>query len=109
MIPGNGPRKDICARCGVELGLIDATEASQFLDADLAKARTTALSQRLIPWVWLGMIWMFQLTLFVRVSWLSKVGFVVAILSTIVVPILEWIRLPRHRATMSSLTPSWPS
>ena len=38
-ISGNGPRYQVCARCGIENGLVRAEEAPQFFFVDFVKER----------------------------------------------------------------------
>ena len=56
-IHGNGPRKDVCANCGVNLGLTTKEEATNLFSNEVANARMNLVSRRWAPFFWIVILW----------------------------------------------------
>ena len=48
-IHGNGPRAQICVRCGLEQGLVTKEEVPTFFDEGLIASRLSVVSRRWAP------------------------------------------------------------
>ena len=56
-IHGNGPRKDVCAHCGVKMGLVSEEEAVNLFSNEVANARLNLVSRRWAPFFWVTLLW----------------------------------------------------
>ena len=101
---GIGPRHSVCWNCGVMKGLASEDEAKPFIGGDTGR-RTAALARRLSPWVWLGFIWLIHLIVLSPVQPWGIISLIVALLSTVVVPIRQWLTLPRFQSEFAKLRP----
>ncbi|HJN55679.1 MAG TPA: hypothetical protein QF646_04770 [Candidatus Poseidoniales archaeon] len=102
MIPGNGPRHSICWNCAAKKGLVSKEDAEPYAGGDTAR-RTAVLARRLSPWVWLAMIWGIHLIVLSPVEPWGIISLVVALLSTVFVPIRQWLTLPRFQSEFANL------
>ena len=86
------------------LGLVSKEEAEPFIGGEMAR-RTAVLARRLSPWLWLAMIWAIHLIVLSPVEPWGVVSLIVALLSTVVVPIRQWLTLPRFQSEFANLRP----
>ena len=84
------------------MGLVSKEEAEPFIGGDVAR-RTAVLARRLSPWIWLAMIWGIHLIILSPVKPWGIISLIVALLSTVVVPIRQWLTLPRFQAEFAAL------
>ena len=56
-IHGNGPKAQVCVRCGVEKGLVSEEEVASLYNNSTANARFSALARRWSPLMWLSVLW----------------------------------------------------
>lgn len=102
-IHGNGPRKDVCQRCGLEKGMIEESEAAMLFDTSLANSRLNLLSRRLSIWLFIIAIWFLWFALLSDLSiWISLPALTII---TIGLLILHMFGRPRYRAMLLRLTP----
>lgn len=104
-IGGIGPRHLICARCGVEGGLVEASEAPQFFSDDLAKARISLFSKRYRLPMFVGAGWVLYLTLGRGIELWSNIFLGVLVITTLVAPVLHFLGSTRFKAQLSRLSP----
>ena len=104
LIPGNGPRKDICWHCAGLLGIISKDEIETNLFSN-TEQRTQLLARRLSPWLWLVMVWLMYIIVLNSVEPFGTINLIVAILSSLFVPIRQWLTLPRFKSRFSKLEP----
>ena len=84
------------------MGLVSKEEAEPFIGGS-ARHRSAILARRLSPWVWLAMIWGMHLIILSPVQPWGIISLIVALLSTVVVPIRQWLTLPRFQAEFAAL------
>jgi len=104
-ISGNGPRYQVCARCGIEHGLADPEETPQYFADDVVNARLSLYTRRHLPWFAVFMGWILYLSIGRGIELWSGLFFGVLALSTLVVPVLHFLGTPRFLAQLSRITP----
>jgi hypothetical protein len=104
-IGGIGPRHLICARCGVEAGLVDANEAPQYFSDEVAKARISLFSKRYRLPMFTGAGWILFLTLGRGIELWSSIFLGVLVISTLAAPVLHFLGSTRFKADLSRLSP----
>lgn len=102
LVTGIGPRYSVCWNCAAKMGLVSKEEAEPFIGGS-ARRRSAILARRLSPWVWLAMIWGIHLIILSPVQPWGIISLIVALLSTVVVPIRQWLTLPRFQAEFAAL------
>lgn len=104
-IGGIGPRHLICARCGVEGGLVEANETPQFFSDDLAKSRISLFSKRYRLPMFVGAGWALYLTLGRGIELWSNIFLGVLVITTLAAPVLHFLGSTRFNAELSRLSP----
>ncbi len=104
-ITGNGPRYQICVRCGVEEGIVEADDVPQYYSDDIAKKRASVLGRRWMPWFWLGIGWFVWVVLFQGLELWTTAMLLLLLLGTVSLPVLHFLRTPRFNAELRKLTP----
>ena len=104
-ISGNGPRYQVCARCGIEHGLADPAETPQFYSDEVLNARLSLYTRRHLPWASVLMGWILFLSIGRGIELWSGLFFGVLALSSLVVPVLHFMGSARFRAELSRITP----
>ena len=107
MIHGIGPRKDICARCGVEKGLVEKEEVPILYEKGIANARLNLVARRYSPWFWLATLWSVWFIWIVSVPVWKWVVLGILVLSTLTLPILHITSSSKYAAAMAKLTPEY--
>ena len=106
-IHGNGPRAQVCVRCGVEKGLVSAEEAPTLYDGATANARFTAVARRWAPAMWLMIIWTVWTIFLTYVEPWGLYVLILLILFTLALPLYMFFFSSRHMAVMARLTPAY--
>ena len=104
-IDGNGPRYLVCVRCAVEEGYLPAEEVSNLYDERTALARVSLLARRYGPMFWLIGGWFIWILFFRGIELWGTLILVTLLLSTLVVPVLFFLRSAKFRAQLRQLTP----
>ena len=104
-IRGNGPRYQICVRCGVAEGIVDADEVPQLYSDDISIRRLSVFGRRWMPWFWLGIGWFVWIILFQGLELWTTALLLLLLLSTLGLPVLHLLRTPRFNAELRKLTP----
>ncbi|MCH1592009.1 MAG: hypothetical protein L7R66_03345 [Candidatus Thalassarchaeaceae archaeon] len=104
-ITGNGPRYQVCSRCGVEHGLADPEETPQFYSDEVLNARLSLYTRRHLPWVSVLIGWFLYLSIGQGIELWSGLFFSVLALSTLIVPVLHFMGSTRFIAELSRITP----
>tara|TARA_B100001113_G_C21058857_1_gene600250 strand:+ start:563 stop:907 length:345 start_codon:yes stop_codon:yes gene_type:complete len=107
MIHGNGPRKDICARCGVEKGLVEKEETPVLYEKGLANARLNLVARRYSPWFWLVILWAVWFVLISSIAVWKWVILGILLISTLSLPVLHILSSAKYAAAMAKLTPEY--
>ena len=107
MIQGVGPRKDICARCGVEHGIVEKDEVPVLYEQGIANARMNLVARRYSPWFWLVILWSVWFVLIVSIDIWKWVILAILVLSTLTLPVLHITSSAKYAAAMAKLTPEY--
>jgi len=106
-IHGNGPRAQVCVRCGVEKGLVSKEEAASFYDKSIANARFSALARRWSPLMWLSVLWIAWIVFLNEVDPWGLYTLILLGVFTLIVPIYMLFFSSKHMAVMARLTPEY--
>ncbi len=107
-IHGNGPRKDVCVRCGVDHGYIDATEAPSLFDKSTAEARFGAYARRWSPVLWLSLLWILWGSLMSSIEVWGIFTLILLLIATLFTPFsMIFLSRSKHQATIQRLTPDY--
>ena len=104
-ITGNGPRYQVCSRCGVEHGLSDPEDTPQFYSDEILNARLSLYTKRNLPWVSVLIGWFLFLSIGRGIELWSGLFFGVLALSSLIVPVLHFMGSTRFIAELSRITP----
>ena len=104
-ITGNGPRYQVCARCGVEYGLVDPEDAPQLYSDEILNARLSLYTRRHLPWVSVLMGWILFLSIGRGIEPWSGLFFGVLAISSLIIPVLHIMGTTRFLAELAKITP----
>ena len=104
-IDGNGPRYLVCARCAVEEGYLPAEEVPNLYDERTSMARMSLFARRYGSLFWLIGGWIIWTLFFQGIELWGNLLLVALLLSTLVVPVLFFLRSAKFQAQLRQLTP----
>ncbi len=104
-ITGNGPRYLVCARCGVEQGIVSRDEVPQLLDEQTARERTLLYARRYGIWATLLGAWTLWITLAQDIAVWTTALLITLIFATLILPVRHILGTPRFKAELRRLTP----
>ena len=104
-ITGNGPRYQVCARCGVEHGLADPEDTPQLYSDEILNARLSLYTRRHLPWVSVLMGWILFLSIGRGIELWSGLFFGVLAISSLIIPVLHIMGTTRFLAELAKITP----
>ena len=104
-ITGNGPRYQVCARCGVEYGLADPEDTPQLYSDEILNARLSLYTRRHLPWVSVLMGWLLFLSIGRGIELWSGLFFGVLAISSLIIPVLHIMGKTRFLAELAKITP----
>ena len=104
-ISGNGPRYQVCSRCGIEHGLVDPEDTPQFYSDEILNARLSLFTRRNLPLVALLVGWILYLSIGRGIDLWSGLFFGLLAISTMIVPLLHFMGSAKFRAELSRITP----
>ena len=106
-IHGNGPRKDICANCGVKLDLVSSEEATNLFSKEVANARLNLISRRWGPLFWIIILWNAWFFFIRTITIWNWVVFALLVLLTLTFPIFNLISSATYSAKLAKITPDY--
>ncbi|MBA4694344.1 MAG: hypothetical protein H2066_00650 [Candidatus Poseidoniales archaeon] len=106
-IHGNGPKAQVCVRCGVEKGLVAKEEAASLYDRSTANSRFSALARRWSPLMWLSVIWIAWILYIKDVDPWGLYTLILLAVFTLLVPVYMFFFSSKHMAVMARLTPEY--
>ena len=106
-IHGNGPRKDVCANCGVKLELITPEEATNLFSKDVANARLNLISRRWAPLFWIIVLWNAWFFFIIDISIWNWVVGILLVLLTLSFPVFNLISSAAYTAKLAEVTPDF--
>ncbi len=106
-IHGNGPKTQVCVRCGLDKGLVSKEEVASLYSDSTANARFSALARRWSPLMWLGVLWIVWIMYLGEVDPWGLYSLIVLGSFTLIVPVYMLFFSSKHLAVMSRLTPEY--
>lgn len=106
-IHGNGPRAQICVRCGVDQGLVSKEEAASLFAEELSAVRLSTISRRWGPIITLSIGWVLWIGLLAGNPPWSLYVLGLLSLGTLVTPIVMIAYGPKFRSDINRLTPAY--
>lgn len=106
-IHGNGPKAQVCVRCGVEKGLVTQEEVASLYDSSTANARFSAMARRWSPLMWLSVLWIAWMLFIKSVEPWGIYTLILLAVCTLLVPIYMFFFSSKHMAVMARLTPEY--
>lgn len=106
-IHGNGPRAQICVRCGVDQGLVSKEEAASLFAEELSAARLSTISRRWGPIITLSIGWVLWIGLLAGNPPWSLYVLGLLSLGTLLTPIVMIAYGPKFRSDINRLTPAY--
>ena len=103
-ITGNGPRYQVCARCGVEYGLADPEDTPQLYSDEILNARLSLYTRRHLPWVSVLMGWLLFLSIGRGIELWSGLFFGALAISSLIVPVLNIMGKTSFLAELAKIT-----
>ena len=104
-IHGNGPRAQVCVRCGVEMGLVTKEEAASLYDDSTRNARFSAIARRWAPLMWLTILWTVWIVFLKGVDPWGLYSLILLALCTLALPFFMIFYSSKYMAVMARLTP----
>ena len=104
-IKGNGPRYQVCSRCGIENGLVDPEETPEYYSDEILNARLSLYTRRHLPWVSVLIGWFLYIAIGRGIELWSGLLFGVLAISTLIVPIRHFMGSTKFLAELSRITP----
>ena len=105
-IHGNGPRAQICVRCGLDQGLVSKEDVPTFFDENLIASRLSVVSRRWGPSITILMGWTLWLTFLIGVSPWGTYVLVLLGLGTLLLPAQILLYRAKYSGDMARLTPA---
>jgi len=104
-IHGNGPKKDVCVNCGVNMGLTSQEDATNLYSDEVANARMNLFSRRWAPFFWIIILWNAWYFFIIDIEVWKWVFLGILILITLALPLYLLISSAAYSAKMHEITP----
>ena len=106
-IHGNGPKTQVCVRCGVDHGLVSKDEVPVLFDKSTSSARFSTVARRYSIFLYIPFLWtLWGMFLAVVQPW-GLFFFGLLLLLTLLAPVLFLYRGGRFSGQMARLTPAY--
>ncbi|HIF90733.1 MAG TPA: hypothetical protein EYQ58_04245 [Candidatus Poseidoniales archaeon] len=105
-IHGNGPRTQVCVRCGVEQGLVTEEETPTLFNTSQKNARFSVVARRYSFFLYLPMLWIFWSTSLSEVTPWGMYFLIILIILTLLTPLWFIYRSSQFSGDMARLTPA---
>jgi len=106
-IHGNGPKTQVCVRCGVEQGLVAESDVPVLFNKSTASARFSAVARRYSVFLYIPFLWVLWGMLLSDVEPWGLFFLGLLILLTLLAPILFFYRGGRFSGQMARLSPAY--
>ena len=106
-IHGNGPRAQVCARCGVEKNLVSKEEAANLYDDKLRNARLSIVARRYSMFLYIPVLWTLWIMYLSSVKPWGIYFLIILIALTLFAPVWFFIRSTQFAGDMARLTPAY--
>lgn len=106
-IHGNGPKSQVCVRCGLELGLVSKEEAANMYDDSLRSARLQIMARRYSVFMYIPLLWTLWIMVLSDVDPWGWYFLALLIVLTLLSPVWFIYRGGQYSGDMARLTPSY--
>lgn len=106
-IHGNGPRAQVCARCGVEKKFITEEEAANLFDDKLRNARLSIVARRYSMFLYIPVLWTLWIMFLSSVQPWGIYFLLILVALTLFSPVWFFIRSAQFAGDMARLTPAY--
>ena len=106
-IHGNGPRAQVCARCGVEKNLVSKEEAANLYDDKLRNARLSIVARRYSMFLYIPVLWTLWIMYLSSVKPWGIYFLLILVGLTLFAPVWFFIRSTQFAGDMARLTPTY--
>jgi len=106
-IHGNGPKTQVCVRCGVDMGLVTKEEVPVLFEKQTSSARFSTVARRYSIFLYLPFLWVLWGSTVSDVEPWGLFFLLLLIVLTLVAPVLFIYRGGQHSGDMARLTPSY--
>ena len=106
-IHGNGPRAQVCVRCGVEKGLVTEEEAANMFDDSLRSARLQIMARRYSIFMYIPLLWTLWIIVLSDVRPWGLYVLALLVILTLIAPVWFIYRGGQYSGDMARLTPAY--
>jgi len=106
-IHGNGPKTQVCVRCGVDQGLVSKEEVPVLFDKNTSSARFSAVARRYSIFLYIPFLWTLWGMFLADVQPWGLFFLGLLLLLTLLAPVLFLYRGGRFSGQMARLTPAY--
>ena len=106
-IHGNGPKTQVCVRCGVDQGLVNKDEVPVLFDKSTSSARFSTVARRYSIFLYIPFLWTLWGMFLADVQPWGLFFLGLLLLLTLLAPVLFLYRGGRFSGQMARLTPAY--
>ena len=106
-IHGNGPKTQVCVRCGVDHGLVSKDEVPVLFDKSTSSARFSTVARRYSIFLYIPFLWTLWGMFLADVQPWGLFFLGLLLLLTLLAPVLFLYRGGRFSGQMARLTPAY--
>ncbi|MCP2504078.1 MAG: hypothetical protein NLN65_02105 [Candidatus Poseidoniaceae archaeon] len=106
-IHGNGPKAQVCVRCGLEKGLVTEEDAANMYDDSLSSARLQIMARRYSIFMYIPLLWTLWILVLSDVSPWGWYFLGLLIILTLLAPVWFIYRGGQYSGDMARLTPAY--
>ena len=106
-IHGNGPKTQVCVRCGVDHGLVTKEEVPVLFEKNTSSARFSAVARRYSVFLYLPFLWVLWGATLSDVEPWGLIFLILLILLTLAAPVLFIYRGGQYSGDMARLSPAY--
>ncbi len=106
-IHGNGPKTQVCVRCGVDHGLVSKEEVPVLFDKSTSSARFSTVARRYSIFLYIPFLWTLWGMFLADVQPWGLFFLGLLLLLTLLAPVLFLYRGGRFSGQMARLTPAY--
>jgi hypothetical protein len=106
-IHGNGPKAQVCVRCGLEKGMVTEDEVPSFYSRELSNSRFSIIARYWSPVLWLMAVWGAWAVLLLPVKPWGVYTLVLLALATLGLPVYMFLNRVKYLANIARLTPAY--
>lgn len=106
-IHGNGPRKDVCVRCGLDKGMVTEDEVPSYFSEGVANSRLNLIARRYSPFFWLAALWTAWIIYLRPLELWGLFSLIILALLTLATPIGFILSSAKFEATLKKMTPDY--